>query len=173
MSDDLNDMKQQLRAAAAALRPSIELVVETIGNALRALPGGTAVPVMQGPVTWTWVDARGKVYAVAPSAEHDGYPMLTIRQPIAVDLDAWLTTCSIMIGPDANTILNSATLAIVNHTGAYAGYESTVRAVVAGGGALAGMDRACEIAGRDPVVISAVASAIRGADDDKDPGGLN
>lgn len=169
----MDDMKAQLRAAAEALRPSLELVVETIGDALRKLPGGNAVPVLHGPVTWTWVDSRGKVYAVAPSPEHDGYPMLTIRQPIAIDLDAWLTTSSIMIGPDANTILNSATLAIVNHTGAYAGYESTVRAVVAGGGAMAGMDRACEIAGRDPATISAVASAIRGSDDDKDPGGLN
>lgn len=174
MNDDdlLADIRGRLREATATLRPSIELAVETIGRALSNLPGGGSTPQLQGPELWTWVDRHGKVFAVGMSPEHDGHPMMTIRQAISLDLDSWLVTSSLLLGKDANSILNSATLLIVNHAGAYAGYESTVKAVVAGGSPLAGLDRAVEIAGKDPSVNKAIAAVLRG-ETGNDDGGMN
>lgn len=171
MSDELD---RKVRALTAAThRPALELAVHTIGEAMKKVPGGGARPENTGPDIWTWVDARGKVYAVAPSPDNDGHPMLTIRQPLSKELGTWITSTTLLLGQDRNTVLKSATVALVAHTGAHAGYQSCVSAMAREGDPMDGMARACEIADRDPAMNSAIATALRGQDDDKEPGGLN
>jgi hypothetical protein len=169
----IDEMERQLKVRTADLRPTLQLAVETIQAAMRTVPGGGADPDHLGPDLWTWIDRRGKVYAVAPSPDKDGHPMLTIRQPVTKELGIWITTTVLLLGNDKASILQSATVALVAHTGAFSGYQSTVEAMSRDGDPMDGMRRACEIADRDPTTNSAIAAAIRGADKDKKPEGLN
>lgn len=156
-----------------ALRPTMELAVSVLGSMMRDLPGGAGVPELTGPDIWTWVDGGGKTFAIGRSPDHNGHPMLTIRQPVSKSLGGWLTTTSLLLGLDRNSIVNSFTVTIVAHSGAYSGYRSTVRAVAKDGNPMDGINRACEIMERDPSVNSAIAEALVAATDDKEPGSLN
>ncbi len=147
--------------AIGSLRPAIEDVATWINESFAKMNGMSFERVLVGPEAWSWVDLVGKTFMVSGSPNHDGHPMRTIRQPLAPEMDAWRTTCALILGPDKGGVLSSLTMAVVNHTGAYAGYESTVRAVVEGGDALSGLDRAIKIAGRDPEVVISVGKAVR------------
>lgn len=157
----IEEMERQMAEAANIQRCSLDDAVFVVGRQMATLPGGGTQPVLQGPMTWSWVDPRGKTYIVSESPEREGHAMITIRQTISAAVGAYITTTALLLGESESTIKNSLTLAVVNHMGAYAGYQSTVRAVVEGGTALAGVDHAVKIAGADPAVNSAVAAVLR------------
>ena len=155
----LDGFKSVMADLLKELRPTLEVTAEALGSALLRIPGAP-VARAAGPDYWSWEDESGKVFALSPSPEHNGHPLLTIRQPMAKELDTWLTTCSLVIGPDRGSVLSSITLILVNHTGAFAGMESTVRVVSSTGKATDGLAHAIKIAGRDVAENNAIADAI-------------
>jgi hypothetical protein len=104
-----------------------------------------------------------------------GYPILTIRQCLAPRLDSYCTFSCLVLGPDATGIETSLTVAIVHHTGSFAGLRSTMR-TINDEGLAAGLAYAVNI-GRDEQIVteeditSGRASAmIRDVIDEKPPG---
>lgn len=116
-------------------RPEMSLVVESLSEALAA-SGSDIVQTMQGPDLWSWEDSTGRVYAVAPSPTHNGHPMLTIRQPVATTMGAWITTCCLVLGHTKADILNSLTVTVVTHIGSFVGHQATVKKIAKSGNPL-------------------------------------
>ena len=89
-------------------RPTISEVVFVLEDAFSGM-GLKVRPVVSGPLSWIWEDdemrALGspKFFILSQSAETglEGYPTFTVRQAYSVNMDTWVTTSGLVLGPDA------------------------------------------------------------------------
>lgn len=110
-------------------RPTFELVLETIADALETV--GHVDPVLDGPDAWSWIDrsmeelGMPKYFVLTQSLMEgvEGYPLLTIRQGYGLRLDTWITMSSLIVGPDRDGIMRSISMLIAHHMGAVAGIK--------------------------------------------------
>lgn len=143
-------LKDEMVAFRDSKRPTMEFAVDAVTALFAESPELGISPTRRGPDSWTWTEAddRGytRTYTLAPSAEIDGYPLFTIRQVISARLDSSLATSCVLMGQTIQEIRLRMAVLISNHTGAYAGMTSSIRAInIAGGDPGAGLARALEI----------------------------
>ena len=116
-----------IEEARDSRRPALGDVLDLMTRAFSRM-GINVRPVVSGPVTWVWEDlemgALGfpKFFSVSAALEPglEGYPILTIRQAYSVRFDTWITFSCLVVGPDAESISHSVTMAVTNHAGMFA-----------------------------------------------------
>ena len=123
-----------------ARRPTHADVADAMNRLFKTMPDLEIRQDVQGPELWSWIDpgigpGHEKYYTLTGSLLNgaEGYPLLSIRQTVAPNLDSYVTFSCVITGPLYEDIVMSINTAFVYHVGAYGGLRSTMMHLANGG----------------------------------------